>query len=173
MNHRLSALALAGLAATLASLPAHAATSVAIAVESLDLEAGAGFSASPLNLGVSIRQDLSELVYVGGQLSLALDDDKGAEVTRLFGADVGLQHAFSPDVGAYAFVGIGTAAVDVAGADGDGVSIRYGAGATIGIGRNGVLDIGWASLFDDDMDLGGGDVPVTIAGPHVGLGFRF
>lgn len=173
MNRRLPVLALAGLAATLAALPARADTSVALAVESLDLEAGAGFSASPLNLGISVRHDLSELVYVGGQLSLALDDDKGAEVSRLFGADVGLQHAFSPDIGVYGFVGLGTARVDWSGADGDGVSVRYGAGATLGIGRGGVLDVGWSSLFDDDMDISGTDVPVTIAGPHVGLGFRF
>lgn len=168
---RLIAVALAG-AAVLATAPAQADTSVAIAVQSLNLEIG-NAEASPLNLGVSVKHDLSQNVYVGGQLAISLDDDKGAEISQLFGADVGLQHQFSHDFGVYAFVGLGSAKVDVGTASGDGISVRYGAGAMLTVGANGLLEIGWASLFDDDMDFGGIDVPVKIAGPHIGLGFRF
>lgn len=168
---RLFAAALVG-AATLAAMPAQAGTSVAIAVQSLNLEVGNG-DASPLNLSASVKHDLSENVYVGGQLAISLDDDKGAEISQLFGADVGLQHQFSHDFGIYGFVGLGSAKVDLTAASGDGISVRYGAGAMLTVGGNGLLEFGWSSLFDDDIDFGAGDVPVTIAGPHVGLGFRF
>lgn len=168
---RLLAVAFFG-AAALAAVPAQAGTSVAVAVQSLNLEVGTG-DASPLNLGVSLKHDLSENVYVGGQLAISLDDDKGAEISQLFGADVGLQHQFSHDFGVYGFVGLGSAEVDLGGANGDGISVRYGAGAMLTVGSNGLLEFGWASLFDDDMDFSGVDVPVKIAGPHVGLGFRF
>lgn len=168
---RLLAAAIA--ASALAATPALAGTSVAVSVQNLDLEVGAG-EASPLSLTVDLKHDLSSNVFVGGQLGFALDDDQGTEVSQLFGVDVGLKHQFSNAFGVYGAVGLGSAAVDTTGgSDGDGMSLRYGMGALLTVGRNGVLDIGWSSLYDDDMDFAGVDVPVTIAGPHVGLGLRF
>lgn len=163
----------AAIAATaFAAAPALAGTSVAVSVQSLGVESG-GTDYSPLNLSVDVRHDLSPNVFVGGQLAFSLDDDQGVEVTRLFGVDVGLQHQFTHQFGVYGFVGLGNAEVDVPGDSGDGISLRYGVGATLAVGRNGLLDVGWASLYDDDIGFGGGDAPVEIAGPHVGLGIRF
>lgn len=158
--------------AAMTAAPAFAGNTVGVAVQNLDVDS-AGASASPLSLSVDLRHDLSKNVYVGGQIAFALDDDQGVEVSQVLGVDLGLQHQFSHAVGVYGFAGLGMAKVDSGAGDGDGVSLRFGVGANLTVGRNGVLDIGWSSLFDDDMDFAGTDVPVEIAGPHVGLGMRF
>lgn len=175
--------ALAGL--TLLAAPALADTSVIASVMDSRIEAGT-LDASPLALAVELRHELSEYFYAGGQVAFGIDEDSAAANTDLgldsaWGLNLGAQLPFSHYAKGYAFVGLSNAEVSLTatgpgGASGsaDGLATAFGIGATFRVGKQGLIDVGWTSLYDDDMDTaGGGNVDVAIDGLHVGYGLTF
>lgn len=162
------------------AVPAEAGTTITGALYDLRTEAGA-LDASPLGAGLELRQDLGENVYVGGLLLTGIDADSAApgtdmELGSTVAVTLGGQVQFSHEFGGYAFLGLGESEIEVssaaASATGDGLGTLFGFGLTYRFAENGLVDVGWTSLYNDDLDFAGTDVDSSIDGLHVGLGFR-
>ncbi len=136
--------------------------------------------ASPDALTVDVRFPLNKTFWVGGTLATSLSEDAVApgvdvEVGTSFTVNLGVQAEFAHRVYGYGYVGYGSAGVESnTFTDIDGKGLAWGLGMQFGIGDNLLVDAGYATLFDGDMeDDTGTDLSTTIAGPRVGLGFTF
>ena len=146
-----------------------------------DVDVGAA-SASPDAITVEVRQPLNRHFWIGAALATSLGSDQvapgvTAEVGNSLTFNLGVSSEFAHHVEGYAYVGYGKAAVDVSGPGAssiDGKGVAWGIGADFLLNDHLLVDVGYASLFDDDMeDSTGTQFATAIAGPRVGLGFRF
>lgn len=137
-------------------------------------------SASPQALLLDIRQPVGRVFWVGAQAATSLNSDAlvpglDVEVGNSFMFNLGAQAEFNHYVAGYAYVGYGAAKID--GSDGDSIDgngIGWGLGLTFRMADHFIADAGYSTLFDGDMeDSAGAQSNVTIAGPHVGVGFKF
>lgn len=137
--------------------------------------------ADPDGLMLEIRAPIGSNFWVGGTLATTLSSDTvlGAEVELGASASVnlGVQAEFAHHVFGYAYLGYGAAKVatdDPIIQDVDGKSVTWGAGLQFQLGDHMLVDAGYASLFDDEMENSAGVTDdVAIAGPRVGLGVKF
>lgn len=141
--------------------------------------------ASPDGLSLEIRQPLNDMFWIGAALTTSLTGDSVApgidlELGDSITFNLGLQHEFAHNMAVYGYIGYGTGEVTLedsitpASDSADGKSVAWGLGLNFGIGDHLLVDAGYASLFDGDMeDATGASASVTIAGPRVGMGFRF
>lgn len=176
----------AGLLAGGQALAAGPAVIGSIYVPDVEGSNGAGtFEASPDALDIEIRQPLNRNFWIGARLAMAFGDDQvspattpatSAEIGNSLMVNLGVANEFAHHVEGYAYIGYGKAAVDVSGAGNsiDGNGIAWGLGIDFLVNDHLLVDAGYATLFDGDMeDNTGTQTSTTIAGPRVGLGFRF
>lgn len=136
-------------------------------------------SASPDSLLLEIRQPLNRNFWLGASLGTALGEDSilpgiDVELGNSLAVNLGVQAEFSHRVYGYAYVGYGKAELDATGGGVDGNGVAWGLGVDFKLNDNLLVDVGYATLFDGDMeDDIGTEYDVTIAGPRVGLGFTF
>ncbi len=183
-SHALPLLALGAVLGTaLASTPAFAGPTVIGSIYTPDIDAtssllsGSG-SASPDGLTLEIRQPVGSNFWVGAGLTTSLNSDNAsgldAEIGTSLGFNLGVQAEFNHYVAGYAYLGYGTAQVLSNIDDIDGKGVAWGAGLQFRLTDHFLADAGYVSLFDGDMEgNAGAQYNVTIAGPRVGLGFRF
>lgn len=136
--------------------------------------------AGPDALTVDARLPLNKNFWIGGTLATSLSEDGVApgldmELGTSLSVNLGVQAEFAHRVYGYGYIGYGAAGVETdTWSDFDGRGLAWGLGMQFGIGDNLLVDAGYATLFDGDMeDDTGTDFDVTIAGPRVGLGFTF
>lgn len=144
-------------------------------------------SASPDGVTLEIRAPLNNNFWIGGNLATTLNGDSltstlgtiDTELGASLSVNLGAQAELAHHVYAYAYVGYGAAKVllsspTVVVSDVDGKSVTWGVGGEFLLGDHLLVDAGYASLFDGDMeDSAGNSTSVSIAGPRVGLGFKF
>lgn len=160
------------------SAPAFAGPAVIASIYTPSIDVGS-MSASPDGIILEIRQPVGGLFWVGASLGSALSSDQiapGVDVDLGTSLDfnLGVQKEFSHYVAGYAYVGYGTAKVTSNIGDMDGQGVAWGAGLQFRLADQFVADAGYASLFDDKMeDSSNTQFDTKIAGPRVGVGFRF
>lgn len=176
--------ALALLASGLAlgfSNAAIAGPSLTASIYAPDIEVGAA-DASPDGLMLDLRFPLNRNFWMGSTLATTLSKDNIAggidvELGASLAVNLGVQTELAHHTYGYAYVGYGAAKVLASGAgatDLDGKGVTFGAGLQFLLGDHFLIDAGYASLFDGDMEDGTGvDSSTTIAGPRVGLGAKF
>ncbi len=186
-SHALSLLALGAVLGTaLASAPAFAGPTVIGSIYTPTIDAtssllGSG-SANPDGLILEIRQPVGSNFWVGASLATSLNGDQIGPGTKVelgnsLDFNLGAQAEFNHYVAGYAYLGYGAAQVlsnnnTIGNVDGKGVT--WGAGLQFRLTDHFLADAGYVSLFDGDMEGNAGtQYNVTIAGPRVGLGFRF
>lgn len=137
-------------------------------------------SASPQTLLLEVRQPVGRVFWLGARTTVAMSDDELApgldvELGNSLMFNLGAQAEFNHYVAGYAYLGYGVAKVE--GSDGgsiDGNGVGWGLGLSFRMADHLVADAGYSTLFDGDMeDSAGDDLSTTIAGPHVGIGFKF
>ncbi|MFZ5757443.1 MAG: outer membrane beta-barrel protein [Pseudomonadota bacterium] len=137
--------------------------------------------AEPDGLTLELRAPLNKNFWIGGLLATTLSSDTvlgtDVELGASFAVNLGVQAEFAHHVSGYAYLGYGAAKVltdDPILQDVDGKSVAWGAGVQFLLGDHLLVDAGYASLFDDEMEGDAGvSGDVAIAGPRVGLGFKF
>lgn len=167
-------------AASALSANAVAGPSLIASIYAPDIDLG-GAEASPDGLTLELRVPVSSNVWVGGTLATTLSEDSvapgiGVELGASLSFNVGAQVELAHHVFAYGYLGYGAAKVlaDAPVGDFDGKSITWGAGLQFLAGDHFLIDAGYASLFDGEMeDSSNVSLDTTIAGPRVGLGVKF
>ena len=167
-------------AASALSANAVAGPSLIASIYAPDVELGAA-EASPDGLTIDLRVPVGSNFWVGGTLASTLSEDTvapglGVELGASLSFNVGVQAELAHHIYAYGYLGYGAAKVlaDAPLGDFDGKSVTWGAGVQFQAGDHFLIDAGYASLFDGDMeDDVGVSVDTSIAGPRVGLGVKF
>lgn len=171
---------LAASAALAFSSATSAGPSLTASIYAPDIEMGGG-DASPDGLLLDLRFPMNRHFWMGGTLATSLSADKVAgtevELGTAFAVNLGVQTEFAHNTFGYAYLGYGAAEVLASGGgatDLDGKGVAFGAGLQFLVGDRLLVDAGYVSLFDGDMENAGGvDVDTTIAGPRVGIGAKF
>lgn len=165
---------------------AHAAAGASLtgSIYAPDIEVGAA-STNPDGLLLDLRFPLNKNFWMGGTLATTLGSDQLAggietELGASAAINLGVQAEFMHHVSGYAYVGYGAAAIlqsappPAVVSDVDGMGITWGAGLQFLLGDHMLIDAGYVTLFDDDMESNtGATFATTIAGPRVGIGFQF
>jgi len=176
MNRALTLLAAS--AALAFSTAASAGPSLTASIYAADVEVGAG-DASPDGILLDFRAPLNRHFWLGGTLATALGDDQIApgtpvELDTSLAFNLGVETEFAHQTFGYAYIGYGAAGVASPAGDVDGKGVSWGLGMRFGVGDRMLVDAGYASLFDGDMeDSAGTSFATTIAGPRVGIGAKF
>ena len=145
-------------------------------VPTVDVE---GDTANPSALLLDVRQPVGRIFWLGAQLATSLDSDQilpgvDVEIGSSFNVNVGAQAEFNHYIAGYAYVGYGAAKLDATGGNIDGNGVDWGLGLQFRMADAVIADVGYTTLFDGNMeDSSGTQNSTTIAGPHVGIGYRF
>lgn len=179
MKRVLALLAASG--ALVFSTAANAGPSLTASIYAPDIEVGAS-DAGPDGLLLDLRFPLNSTFWLGGTLATSLSEDTtvggtDVEVGTSLTLNLGVQSELSHNVFGYGYLGYGTSEVLASGAgasDLDGMGVTFGAGLQFLLGDNLLIDAGYVSLFDGDMEDGTGiEFSTSIAGPRVGIGAKF
>jgi len=181
MNRALTLL-IAGSALGLSATASAASPSIIGSIYAPDIDVATVGNASPDGLLLEIRQPLNRNFWLGAALATTLSDDQiAAGIKTELGAslafNLGAQAEVAHHTFVYAYLGYGAAKVVASGigaTDIDGKGVGWGAGMQFLLNDHLLVDAGYSSLFDGDMENSAGTTfDTTIAGPRVGLGFRF
>lgn len=163
------------------STAASAGPSLTASIYAPDIELGAA-DAGPDGLLLDLRFPLNRNVWMGGTLATTLGEDNitggiDVELGASAAVNVGFQTEFAHNTFGYAYLGYGAAKVlqsGIGATDLDGMGVTFGAGVQFLVGDHLLIDAGYASLFDGDMENSAGvETATTIAGPRVGIGAKF
>lgn len=170
---------LAASAALAFSTTALAGPSLTAGIYAPTVEVGAN-DASPDGVMLDFRVPMNRNFWLGATLATALGDDQitpgtPVELDTSLAFNLGVETEFAHQTFGYAYLGYGAAGVASAGGgDIDGKGVAWGLGLRFGIGDSMLVDAGYASLFDGDMENSAGTAfDTVIAGPRVSIGAKF